>query len=265
MSISPTRNTDKNDASGFVWGEIPRGEKFAFAVLGATLLLFVAIFRAPFFEWAVAGSAILAIRAYWVPEERKELLLVAVLLPILVVVIQPLNLLVVRLTPHPIDATLLKIDFNVGTSLFRWTVSHHAWAVIVVQIYYSLPVVAAIVLAYSKDRKRLGAALILAAVMAFPIYVVLPACGPAHVGDADAMRNCVPSLHLAWAMVLFWFSPRFLRVPTALFVLATCATTLMTGEHYVIDLVVAVPFTAAVIVFAVYVTGARAATLREAD
>jgi PAP2 superfamily len=125
--------------------------------------------------------------------------------------------------------------------------SHHAAALVIVPLYYCLPLVAAVVLAFSDNRKRVGAALILAPVMALPLYVAFPACGPGHIGEPGAMRNCIPSLHLAWALLLYWFSPKFLRVPTALFVLITCATTLMTGEHYAIDLVVAVPFTVAVV------------------
>jgi hypothetical protein len=78
-------------------------DSLAFLALGFGVFLFAIIFPAPFFRWTVVGSVVLAVRAYWIPEQRKELFSIAVLLPTLVILIQPLNLLIVRFTPHPID------------------------------------------------------------------------------------------------------------------------------------------------------------------
>jgi hypothetical protein len=98
-------------------------------------------------------------------------------------------------------------------------------------------------------------------------YNVLPACGPVHVFGAafpmhplstvDAMRlnivpvmmtgarNAIPSLHMTWVLLVWWNSrglARWVRAIAAVFVLFTVLATLGTGEHYVIDLVVAFPF-----------------------
>jgi len=59
-------------------------------------------------------------------------------------------------------------------------------------------------------------------------------------------RNGVPSLHMTWAL-LIWLNtrglPRWMRATAAVLVVATIFDTLATGEHYVFDLVVSLPFT----------------------
>lgn len=59
------------------------------------------------------------------------------------------------------------------------------------------------------------------------------------------LRNAMPSLHFAWAfMLLLWTGGQrmWLRVSAALFLVFTLFATLGLGEHYMVDLVVAVPF-----------------------
>ena len=71
-------------------------------------------------------------------------------------------------------------------------------------------------------------------------------------------RNAMPSLHAAWAFIL-WFNsrpfPRTYRWLAFLFVLLTILSTLSLGEHYLADLVVAFPFSVAV-----YALWSKAAT-----
>jgi hypothetical protein len=96
---------------------------------------------------------------------------------------------------------------------------------------------------------------------------MLPACGPVHVfgaafpwhppSIAEAMemnvvpillkgaRNAMPSLHMAWVLLVWWNSKglaRWVRAIALLFVVLTAMATLGSGEHYFIDLVVAFPF-----------------------
>ena len=87
---------------------------------------------------------------------------------------------------------------------------------------------------------------------AFPAS--LPA-GPELDGIRSLMvrgaRNGVPSMHFAWALAL-WLNSRFLGVPwvRALFAAwlgLTVLSTLAMGEHYLVDLVVAVPLVIGVI------------------
>jgi hypothetical protein len=58
-------------------------------------------------------------------------------------------------------------------------------------------------------------------------------------------RNAIPSLHMAWVLLVWWNSrglARWIRAIALLFVVLTVMATLGTGEHYFIDLVVAFPF-----------------------
>jgi hypothetical protein len=57
----------------------------------------------------------------------------------------------------------------------------------------------------------------------------------------------MPSLHMASALIAYVHARRFGRLASAvalLFVIGTFLGTMGTGEHYFIDLVVAIPFTA---------------------
>jgi len=60
-------------------------------------------------------------------------------------------------------------------------------------------------------------------------------------------RNAIPSLHMTWALQIWWMS-RDLGRPAKLlglvFVLITLMDTLGTGQHYLVDLAVSLPFTA---------------------
>ncbi|MFD3582681.1 phosphatase PAP2 family protein [Streptomyces sp. NPDC058683] len=64
--------------------------------------------------------------------------------------------------------------------------------------------------------------------------------------DAFTPRNCMPSLHTAWAVAIFIHSrtgPRLLRFAGAFWLVATLTATLGFGYHYGVDLVAGVVFT----------------------
>jgi hypothetical protein len=115
---------------------------------------------------------------------------------------------------------------------------------------------------------RLMSAFAVVCAAGFALYHALPVVGPCFAfggwvpqiqvaprlpldlvaAPSDVPRNCMPSLHTAWALLLFWHSrgqPRPVRVAAALFAGFTLLATLAFGLHYLIDLVVAVPFTLA--------------------
>src|SRR5471030_1389921 len=65
----------------------------------------------------------------------------------------------------------------------------------------------------------------------------------------SAARNAMPSLHIGTALLIWWHSRGSHwvgRLLAGLFLLATAFSTMATGQHYFIDLVVAFPFTMAV-------------------
>ncbi|WP_186001229.1 phosphatase PAP2 family protein [Streptomyces sp. IB201691-2A2] len=64
--------------------------------------------------------------------------------------------------------------------------------------------------------------------------------------DEVTPRNCMPSLHTAWAVAIFIHSrkgPRTLRFAGTFWLLATLGATLGFGYHYGVDLIVGVVFT----------------------
>ncbi|MFH8516165.1 phosphatase PAP2 family protein [Streptomyces gelaticus] len=75
-----------------------------------------------------------------------------------------------------------------------------------------------------------------------------PPIGTPHHMPFDEItpRNCMPSLHTAWATAIFIHSrkgPRFLQIAGAFWLIATLAATLGFGYHYGADLVAGVVFT----------------------
>jgi PAP2 superfamily len=96
----------------------------------------------------------------------------------------------------------------------------------------------------------------------FPVCGPLPAFGAAFPAAPPAVdfdgrrmfvdkfpRNGMPSLHLASVLVAYWHAKPYgpwARAAAGLFVAGTFLATMGLGEHYLVDLVVAAPFTLAV-------------------
>ncbi|MGA8153882.1 MAG: phosphatase PAP2 family protein [Terriglobales bacterium] len=141
--------------------------------------------------------------------------------------------------------------------------------------YVSLPFVMALVYALHqpKDAERpswdIVTLFLLGGLGGWALYNIVPATGPAYVFgmdfpwrslpyhslhklflekipvNGDIPRNAIPSLHLAWVLLLYWNTKslsRFLRVFMAIYLALTIVSTLGTGEHYFVDLVAGVPF-----------------------
>lgn len=73
-----------------------------------------------------------------------------------------------------------------------------------------------------------------------------PIGSPRHMPfDETTPRNCMPSLHTAWATAIFIHSrkgPRFLRFAGTFWLIATLTATLGFGYHYGVDLIAGVVF-----------------------
>ncbi len=144
--------------------------------------------------------------------------------------------------------------------------------------YFSIPLQMALVYAAHVRRKHTPPLFVFELFMAsgilgYFLYLMFPATGPAYLACTDfpnfplfysalhglvlrtvpiglmIPRNAMPSLHVTWAL-LIWFNckplPRLARGLAFALVLVTIFDTLGTGEHYFIDLVVAFPFAVAV-------------------
>jgi hypothetical protein len=82
----------------------------------------------------------------------------------------------------------------------------------------------------------------------FPLHP-LPASAIQHLRlepvSLYGFPNAMPSLHMTWAVLAFWYSrgaSAWVRLVALVFLVFTVLSTLGTGEHYVADLVVAMPF-----------------------
>lgn len=113
--------------------------------------------------------------------------------------------------------------------------------------------------------------------LAYPIYAVLPVAGPryafpsfpfaapAHltprVVQLLAVPNGVPSVHMTLAILILWFSRPWVlgKVFGTIFVLLTVVATLGSGEHYLLDLLVAIPYSA----LTIYLGGYSAAAAKK--
>lgn len=84
---------------------------------------------------------------------------------------------------------------------------------------------------------------------AFPGFPAVPVTGPPHPIRLDALPNGVPSLHFSTALLCAWFARRFRfgHCLGLLYLIATALATLGFGEHYLFDLVVAVPYSVGVV------------------
>jgi hypothetical protein len=183
------------------------------------------------------------------------------------------HLLGIWLRPRTYDSLLLFFDGTLGFST-SFVLGHLlrrsplAWNLTTI-VYYALPL--AVCLVYASSRVRgyqpvpVLTLFLIFTTFGFAVYLIYPAVGPSHAFTAvypgappslaqmvlqpmavpDAPRNCMPSLHLGAALLVWWnsrFWPRWGRALAASFSLATAFATMALGEHYLADLIVAFPF-----------------------
>lgn len=145
-------------------------------------------------------------------------------------------------------------------------------------VYEALP--AAIAAAYafnlaSSRRWRVFAMMLFVGLIGVQCYRLLPICGPAYLPfgnecfyyhgscslasffngspymisiDNAWSRNGMPSLHMSWALLAWWACRNRSRLRWIMlgFALLTAVATLAYGEHYLIDLAAACPFSVAI-------------------
>lgn len=164
----------------------------------------------------------------------------------------------------------LEPSFALGT-LFqqhRWLYDFGAFTY--TGITFGIAIVYAIHLHYRQDFTwDILEALFGAALIGYLFFAIFPVCGPRYGFPAyypnlpityEQMksvplemvlilrrfpRNGVPSLHMSWAILMWWSCrrlPRWTQAVGLLYVLITFMDTLGVGEHYLFDLVVAFPF-----------------------
>ena len=166
----------------------------------------------------------------------------------------------------------LSFGFNPSLWCNRWVEQSGLYPMVSV-VYESLILAIAATYALSLGRRgqpaRVLAVMVLAGLVGILAYRLLPACGPVYLlgsecftGELPAScatvaasdlrpiglnpsfpRNAMPSLHVAWALLVYciWRASRWHWLALG-YVVLTALATLAGGEHYLVDLVAACPF-----------------------
>ena len=231
----------------------------------------------------LAGLFLLALRCVWLDgTERRTaygFLAPAASMVFFVFSAQRILSLANLLYPKTFDLYLFAADGS-----FRWQpnyalckamVHFPIFGITVKLAYISLPFVMALIYAMRipKNATRpswdMITLFLLAGIVGSLLYNVLPGTGPVYAFHGffpwqslpyetlgrlrlerifvplDVPRNAIPSLHVAWAILLWWNSRRFsapMRVFTGAYFVLTIVSTLATGEHYIVDIIAGIPF-----------------------
>lgn len=237
-------------------------------------------FMAAFSFVGLGGLAVLGTRTIWARNQDRTLFLYAFLPAVLFVASEYMASTLLDYTealhPKTFDLYLYSLDCSLRVQfsfLLGQVFARYLWLRFAAFLFYiALPLPLALVYA---AHLRLGNKKAFPVMLAFlvtgPIgvlfYNMVPATGPVHIFGqsfpwhplltSQAMhlvletvplkgaRNAIPSLHMAWVLLVWWNSKglaRWIRVIALAFVIFTVLATLGTGEHYFVDLVVAFPF-----------------------
>jgi PAP2 superfamily len=231
-------------------------------------------------QLGTGSLGLLAGRRIWSAGEERRLLYYAFLPPLLFVLLgygsSALLDITDRLHPSTLDLFLFNFDASLGLQpsfeAGQLVLRSHWLTRIAFLFYFALPI--PVMLIYAKQLVR-GRSAAMAAFLGFFIvgpagvifYNLLPACGPIYLFGSkfpfeplsdqqvkemlvhpvliSGVRNAFPSLHVAWALLASWYAQGlsdWTKFFALLFLAGTVLATLGLGEHYFIDLVVALPF-----------------------
>jgi hypothetical protein len=182
-----------------------------------------------------------------------------------------------KLVPYKLDEYVFQFDiaFGAPSVVLGQLFAPHLWLqTAFAAIYNLLPCTWLLVYAVNlwraseEEAKCVVRTYVLFLILAIPIYLVFPVCGPSyafpgfpfeipthiapHLLRLNAPPNGVPSIHVATALVSVYFLRRWKMwfLLSSIFLVLTAVATLESGEHYLFDLIVAVPFTAVVVFLA---------------
>lgn len=211
-----------------------------------------------FIYFTLAGAIVLVAAAFIRNDADKSgSFLLATFFAAVPFVFLPAQGLTTWLNPTTMDLSLYRADLSLHLdplNFCRFVYSHEGFRRVLLFGYNALPLVLAIF--YSIERPGLlVAAAAVGAGVALIFYNLFPAVGPAHafldfpfgaarfVVSTNAPRNCMPSMHFTWAMLMPLNShSSALKIIGWLYVVFMSAATIGLGEHYYVDLIAAVPF-----------------------
>lgn len=163
-----------------------------------------------------------------------------------------LHWLVIRLTPATLDGQLLSIDQRLGIDPNRfalWMYAQHHILFIALSVCYAVLALVIAAVWIIEQNHALRRALLVGASFCWFFYVLCPAVGPSYYSRGDTLnvvRNCFPSMHFTWSLLLALNTRSWLRWPLWVYAALVGISTVAIGQHYVIDLIASLPYTAAV-------------------
>jgi hypothetical protein len=228
----------------------------------------------------LASFVALAIRAVWSSGEDRTRMSLAFAFAFLSLSVDaaalPFHALTAKLNPNVLDLYLYSFDGSLRVQLSfllgQMFANNHHFGDASMFIYIGLPVAMGLVAAGrllrgGKTAIPALAAFLLTAPIGVIFYNLFPAIGPLYIFGprfpwnpltssqttrlllepipAPGFRNAMPSLHIAWVLLAWWFSrglSAWERSIALVFVTFTVIATLGSGEHYFIDLIVGCAF-----------------------
>ena len=259
------------------------GALVAAGTLALALVDFEILHFAPkFVAWlsflGLTSLVVMAMRTIWTDERRR---LLSGWVPALLFVMSDYFASTMlewtgRAHPKTLDLYLLAFDGSMRVQIAFVAgqfYTHNAWFHVISLIaYVALAIPIAVVyagrLVRYKDRAFPSMlAFLIAGPLGIICYNIFPACGPRSLfgmnfpfhplSTADlprlameavpiiGARNAIPSLHLAWTLLAWWYSKGLSWIERGIalaFLALTACATLGTGEHWFVDLIVAFPF-----------------------
>ena len=228
----------------------------------------------------LSSLLIFGVRTIWADQPEHKRLHLGFLLSLLFVVSEYFadNMLRWTALRHPgdLDLYLFSFDASLGVEIpfvVGRTFFHYPWLRLAAVLFYlGLPIPIALIYAgrLLRDSKKAiaaGLAFLITGPIGIIFYNLFPALGPVHLFlkgfplhpfpldqaaklvpgpiPLNGPPNAIPSLHMAWVLLAWWYSrglSGWERSIALLFMFFTVLATLGTGEHYFIDLIVAFPF-----------------------
>lgn len=217
-----------------------------------------------------------AVRGLLIPRDqwRTNWMMIAAALqvPLQIFVVQVLSGLSL-LRPLKYDLYLYRVDALFGQPSFALGAfaRRHLWfADTMILTYSQLVIMMMVALAaqlWTKPKREAVQALVAFAITfpaAVPFYLLLPVCGPVfaftefpsrpievtpHLVSLAAAPNGFPSIHMASALLVFWYlrGSWWGKIAGGGFAILTALATMAIGQHYFVDLIFAVPYTALMI------------------
>jgi hypothetical protein len=228
----------------------------------------------------IASLTILGIRTLWSSKSRRPVLFWGFIASLLLIslgwVVPPALRWTAIANPKAFDLYLYSFDgslrfqpsFFMGMLYLKWP--HFHWVSLL--FYMGIPIVCTAVygehlLRNKKQSFSVLGAFLLSGPIGIVFYNFFPALGPVYLFKGDfplhslstnevrhlhlepialfGFPNAMPSLHMTWALLGLWYSRGaawWVRLIAMVFLVFTVLSTLGTGEHYLVDLVVSFPF-----------------------